>query len=81
MEVLYNSSILWGVKKGCCTDSRFTTDFTTDADKNMQKYADICKNTCCKSVEQPFINQEKSREIANDKSTIRMPRQHMNISS
>ena len=29
----------------CCTDFRFTTDFTTDADKNMQKYADICKNT------------------------------------
>ena len=45
MEVLYNSSILWGVKKGCCTDIWFTTDFTTDADKNMQKYADICKNT------------------------------------
>ena len=45
MEVLYNSSILRGVKKACCTDLRFTTDFTTDADKNMQKYADICKNT------------------------------------
>ena len=36
MEVLYNSSIRWGVKKGCCTDSRFTKDFTTDAGKNMQ---------------------------------------------
>ena len=36
MEVLYNSSILWGVKKGCYTDIWFTTDFTTDAGKNMQ---------------------------------------------
>ena len=44
MEVLYNSSILWGVKKGCCTDSRFTTDFTTDAGKicnNMPIFAKI----------------------------------------
>ena len=43
--------------------------------KNMLIFANICKNTCCKSVVQTFINQEKSREIANDKSAIRMPRQ------
>lgn len=44
MDVLCKSSILRGVKKGCCTDLRFTTDFTADAGQNMQNYADICKN-------------------------------------
>ena len=47
--------------------------------KNMLIFANICKNTCCKSVVQAFINQGKTREIANDKSTIRMPRQHLSF--
>ena len=43
------------------------------AGKNMLIFANICKNTCCKSVVQPFINQGKSRKKANDKSTVRLP--------
>ena len=42
------------------------------AGKNMLIFANICKNTCCKSVVKPLINQGKMRKIANDKSTIRM---------
>ena len=42
--------------------------------KNMLIFANICKNTCCKSVEKTLINQGKTRKIANDKSTIRLPR-------
>lgn len=47
------------------------------AGKNMLIFANICKNTCCKSVVQAFINQGKTRKKANDKSTIRMPRQYL----
>ena len=53
----------------------FAPFYAPFAGKNMLIFANICKNTCCKSVVQTFINQEKSREIANDKSAIRMPRQ------
>jgi hypothetical protein len=43
--------------------------------KNMLIFANICKNTSCKSVEKTLINQGKTWKIANDKSTIRLPRQ------
>jgi hypothetical protein len=43
------------------------------AGKNMLIFANICKNTCCKSVVKILINQEKTRKIANDKCTIRVP--------
>ena len=49
------------------------------AGKNMLIFANICKNTCCKSVVQPFINQGKSRKKANDKSTIHLPRREIRI--
>jgi hypothetical protein len=53
----------------------FAPYFAPFAGKNMLIFANICKNACCKSVVQTFINQEKSRKIANDKSTVCMPRQ------
>ena len=49
------------------------------AGKNMLIFANICKNMCCKSVVKPLINQGKMRKIANDKSTVCMPRQHLQI--
>ena len=47
------------------------------AGKNMLIFANICKNTCCKSVVKTLINQGKTREIANDKSTVCMLGQHL----
>ena len=44
-------------------------------------HADICQNTCCKSVVQPFINQGKSRKKANDKSTVCLPWQHLSFAN
>ena len=55
----------------------FAPFYAPFAGKNMLIFANICKNTCCKSVVQAFINQGKTREIANDKSTIRMQRQYL----
>jgi len=57
----------------------FAPYFAPFAGKNMLIFANICKNTCCKSVVQPFINQGKSRKKVNDKSTIRLPRQYLQI--
>ena len=54
----------------------FAPFYAPFAGKNMLIFANICKNTCCKSVVQPFINQGKSRKKANDKSTVRMPRHY-----
>ena len=51
----------------------FAPFYAPFAGKNMLIFANICKNTCCKSVVQPFINQGKSRKKANDKSTVRLP--------
>lgn len=57
----------------------FAPFYAPFAGKNMLIFANICKNTCCKSVVQPFINQGKTRKIANDKSTVCMPRQHLQV--
>ena len=60
-----------------CTRLKFAPFCAPFAGKNMLIFANICKNTCCKSVVQPFINQGKTRKIANDKSTVCLPRQYM----
>ena len=51
------------------------------AGKNMLIFANICKNTCCKSVVKNLINQGKTRKIANDKSTVCLPRQDTSLLS
>lgn len=59
-----------------CTRMEFAPFCAPFVGKNMLIFANICKNTCCKSVVKTLINQGNTRKKANDKSTIRLPRHY-----